>query len=152
MAEPSTAKVISRGTAVSVPTTSIDLSFLAILSRAFAQGHRLHCFAMGGFKGSKVCVCTCMCECVSINPETMSTKHSVSPETSAYTRSSIYTVRPLSILFQVSFLHLLSLLAGQSVSCKPSPSISIPLFTEHSFCYEPSMSTQPNLSNELSVP
>ena len=41
-------------------------------------------------------------------------------------------LRPLSILFQMSFLHLLSLLTGHSASCKPPPSTSIALFTNHS--------------------
>ena len=51
----------------------------------------------------------------------------------------------------MSFLHLLSLLTGHSISCKPSLSTNIPLFIKYIFCCEPSVSIQPNLSNEHSV-
>ena len=108
----------------------------------------------GGLRSS-VCVYVCtrmhLHACVNacpLNLRPMCTKHSVSPEPS----HTLNLLCLLSILFQVSFLHLLSLVTGHSVSCKPSPSTNIPLFTKHSFCYEPSVSTQPNLSNENSVP
>ena len=66
--------------AVSVPTTTIDHSLLAICPGVSPKDTALQ------WAASKVCmcvcvcvcVCTCMCECVSTNPETMSTKHSVS--------------------------------------------------------------------------
>ena len=61
-----------------------------------------------------MCALTCMCECVSTNPETMSTTHSVSPE---LLPTLNLLISPLSIMFQMSFLHLLSLLAWHSVSC-----------------------------------
>ena len=59
--------------------------------------------------------------------------------------------RPLSILFQMSFLRVLSLLTGHSISCKPSLSTNIPLIIKYFFCCEPSVSIQPNLSNEHCV-
>ena len=95
----SAAKVISRGTAVSVPITTIDRSFVAI-----CPGLRIG--RLQRFKGVCVCVCacvracvhalTCMCKCVSTNPETMSSKHSVSPEPSAYTKSTMSTDNSVS--------------------------------------------------------
>ena len=60
----------------------------------------------GGLGHLSVClplsVCVCVCACVHANPETMSTKHSVSPEPTAYTRSTTYMSTEYSVSDELS--------------------------------------------------
>ena len=132
VAEPSAAKVISRGTAVFVPTTTIDHSFLAICPGLSPKDNAI--IALHWAPSKVVCVCAHMhlhvLACVNECPLNLR----LCPLSTLFPPSLLHTLNllcPLSILFQVSFLHLhvLSLLAGHSVSCKPSPSTNIPLFT-----------------------
>ena len=87
--------------ALSVPTTTIDHSLLAICQGVSPKDTALQWAASKVQRCVCVCVCVCalayMCECVSTNPETMSTKHSVSPEPSIYTKSTMSTEHSVSV-------------------------------------------------------
>ena len=59
---PSVAKETLQGTVTSAIMLMQYYSLPChLLSRALASRHRCHCYAMGCFKGSKVCMCVCVC-------------------------------------------------------------------------------------------